>query len=247
MSNTAMSEALRKRYQTILLEAGPDFEACLRQDTSYLARFSGLFLTSVPPVWEAGRRIMVVGRETKGWRVVGGHKPPYQDLEDYLDRALQLHAGFLPKALAGRTERKTRFFHVVRQISALVGSGNIAWANLFCLDWDRGGRRSRMPQPGDPTNYDQVFDVSGLFLKAAIEILEPDAIVFVNGKSSRNILHRHFPIPAEAGRQIGDSSADDLMGFKLEHAECYRTHHPRALRKVVRKALLSDLQSRIPF
>lgn len=61
---------LHQAYFDILKDVNPDFFDKKSINNLNYSGFSGLFVSSTPDIWEAGKRVMVIGRETRGGKLL---------------------------------------------------------------------------------------------------------------------------------------------------------------------------------
>src|SRR5262249_16896585 len=93
---------------------------------------------------------------------------------------------------------------------------SVHWGNLFCLS--HAG--------GSPTNskaFHAVRELSAQLLRAQIEFVDPDVILFTTGHVYDEYVHSCFPDRASS-RVIKKRC---LWEFRVGRARCYRTSHPR--------------------
>lgn len=150
---------LHQAYMDILKDVNPAFFDKKNIDDVTYSGFSGLFVSSTPEVWEAGKRIMVVGRETRGWKIIDDDHP-YVSLDAYITRAIQIQKNFLSCYIEKKHDRKSSFFNFLRDVGAIVGTGNVAWANLFCCDWKKS-----IPTKKNTIHYNDILKISESLLK----------------------------------------------------------------------------------
>ena len=200
-----------------------------KSESSDHSKLSGLFVTTSPAQWEKGKRILVVGRETRGWNVITEQKP-YTDLPSYLAEAMEKQKKFLSKYIEKKKDRGFTFYNFLRDLGSQFGTGNIGWANLFCFDWN-----GSTPSQKDTSNYETIKELSGLLLKAAIQNMEPDIIIFANGSSSAKVRREFFPVSGE--QAASPAPWVNYLEQKIEKIElesfvlygkikCYRINHP---------------------
>lgn len=210
-----------KNYDEDLLNKNPDSLAH--------SDLSGLFVTASPAQWEKGKRILVVGRETRGWNVVNENKP-YTDLQSYIKEAMEKQQNFLLKHIEKKNDPGSTFYNFLRDLGSHFGNGNIGWANLFCFDW-----KGSTPNQKSTPNYETIKELSGLLLKAAIQDMEPDIIIFANGSSSAQVRREFFPLSGKAA--VCSSPWINYLDQKIKKPElqsfvlygkikCYRINHP---------------------
>lgn len=182
-------------------------------------RLSGLFLSSLPTDFaQASYRVMIVGMEPKKWR--DEHCPFKKQEVPTLDgvlAAMKVHRDFLTQR-AG-PHRFLQFFNQTRkQLQTNLPGKQVAvvWANLFCVSEAAGS-------PIRSAHFDQIQAVSTKLLKAQIEVVSPDAIIFTTGWRYDQYLRSGFP--ERQGSQA--LSPKRLWMFRLGKTLCLRTSHPR--------------------
>ncbi|WP_150747619.1 hypothetical protein [Pseudomonas fluorescens] len=133
----------------------------------------------------------------------------------------------LARHLPGPPDKGASYFNLLRSLASDHGSDGIAWANLFGFAWN-GKSPMRWP------NFPMLLDISERLLKAQIEILKPDIIIFANGASSARFRRKYFPHTGEhsvctnlADYREQDIANDQLWQFHLNGTiQCYRIQHP---------------------
>lgn len=192
---------------------------------------SGIFLSTVGDGYaNATNKIMIVGCETAGWSIL----PPAgrDDMDDYIARSMGKHRRFLDKQLQSRNARGYTFHNFIRSMTRKSGADGLVYSNLFCFDWKQG---SPMKHPRFP----EIKQHSQALLKAQIDVLQPDIIIFANGMNTANCRREYFPTeePGQVctngrdhvGAGIG---RDHLWEFDLRgRIRCFRIHHPSARSK----------------
>ena len=206
------------------------------QERTLYKGLSGLFLSSAPDGYEhAKNRIMVVGRETRGWNVL--KNDPYDGLEDYIRRSVALHSSFQKSQQSRPLAKGCTFFNFMRAVAETSGRDGLIWANLFCFDFNRTN-----PMLGP--HADIVKHYSELLLKAQIEALKPDIVIFANGASSAKVRAAYFPYKGMErvcfnSRNFTDHGISEKQLWTFEMADglqSYRIQHPSAFSKQARAA-----------
>ncbi|MFT8542019.1 hypothetical protein [Acetobacter sp.] len=224
--NTTIDAKLYQSYFDIVKTCNE--ELFTKKSKDYL-KLSGLFVTASPTQWKLGKRILVVGRETRGWNVIN-EKKPYTDLPSYLAEAMDKQKKFLAKYIEEKKDKGFTFYNFLRDLGNQFGTGNIAWSNLFCFDWN-----GSTPNQKSTPHYKAIKELSGLLLKAAIQNLDPDIIIFANGSSSAKVRREFFPINGEPAATPApwvnylDQKIEkiELQSFVLYgKIKCYRINHP---------------------
>ena len=230
-------QALTRAYSEILSELPRHWLDRSRAHEPEFAKLSGLFLPGTSSAYEqAPRRIMVVGRETRLWNVVT-NQAPFLHLDEYVQRAMAKQQAHLARHLPGAPDKGASYFNLLRSLASDHGFEGIAWANLFGFAWN-GKSPMRWP------NFPMLLDISERLLKAQIEILKPDTIIFANGASSARFRRKYFPHTGEHSvctnladyREQGIAN-DQLWQFHLNGTiQCYRIQHPSSISAASRRA-----------
>lgn len=216
-----------------------------RKHDADFAHLSGLFLPGICAGFEqAPKRIMVVGRETRQWDVI---KPgsPYLDLDEYIQRAMNIQQECFFKRIRSKADRGESFFNFLRKLHQPDGSTSIAWANLFSFAWRRGS-------PMRWKHFETLKALSKSLLEAQLNILRPDIVIFANGASSARIRQEYFPHKGESSvcTDFGDYReqgipVSQLWRFRLlSSVQCYRIQHPSSISassRTARRFLLDEL------
>lgn len=230
-------QALTSAYSGILSELPLHWLDQSRAHEPEFAKLSGLFLPGTSSAYEqALRRIMVVGRETRLWNVVTS-QAPFLHLDEYIQRAMAKQQAHLARHLPRPPDKGASYFNLLRSLAADHGYDGIAWANLFGFAWN-GKSPMRWP------NFSMLLDISEQLLKAQIEILKPNIIIFANGASSARFRRKYFPHTGEHSvctnladyREQGIAN-DQLWQFHLNGTiQCYRIQHPSSISAASREA-----------
>jgi len=230
-------DAIAQAYLPILIDLEQHFLDRSREAEPGFAKLSGLFLPSVPVGFEQARhRIMVVGREPRGWTILKKNEP-FISLDAYVKTALQMHQNYFAHTLPKPADRGASFFNLMRAISKQTGSEGMIWSNLFCASW-AGNSPMTSPQ------FKTIRRYSELLLKKQIELFQPQTIIFANGASSVQVRRAFFPYEGEFSvcSEFGNYTAngipqDHLWRFRLNgNIQCYRIQHPSNRRKEARAA-----------
>lgn len=180
---------------------------------------SGIFLPSVSDSYvQSSRKMMIVGKETKGWARGLKFMSSFDSLEKYVSYLIDRHQDHLL-----RQPVRSKFFQFYREANRRIADDDtnlptaIVWANLFCVDW-HGKSPTNVPAPF----FEQIKQLSKDLLKAQIEILRPDAILFVTGPNYDLYLKEFFEI---TGSTVLEKRA--LWQFAADGIQAYRTNHPQ--------------------
>lgn len=241
----SLTDTLKTEYLKIL--SGYDINFFDRTTVvEGIAGYSDIFLPAAPAEWKSGRRVMIVGRETRGWKRPAS-TGSYDTLERHIDAMVECHTNFSARhGSKNKQNRGETFWNFMRSVGDIVGDGNVAWCNLFCMDF-----KDTMPQPGQPY-YDTVKSLSAQLLKAEINVLQPDVIIFANGGASVLVRREFFPLSGPESvctdwRPVGMFDKTKLERFTLYGSiDCYRINHPSSIsreNRAARTLLLEHLRS----
>jgi hypothetical protein len=213
MTANHLNTQLATRYLDILQDAPL---ASVYPEANVL---SGLFLPSVGEHYlSAQKKVLIVGKETRSWRnrtctIKAGRVASIEAVTIAMDR----HQNFL-KSPPGAS--KFMQFYKAASIALAGGSqylpSTAVWSNLFCVS-----ASSKSPVKAD--SFSHISELSAKLLKAQIEILQPDAIIFTTGAGYDKHLKSFFPVRTDS--HVVEPKA--LWGFKVDGVQCYRTSHPQ--------------------
>jgi len=212
-SRLEVHQALTARYQEIVsLEE-------LRLMASENTKLAGLFVSSVSDEYlSSHRRVMIVGKETRSWSGGLGRVHDFPNINAYLQHAMDGHASYLRKP-----QPTSKFFQFYREVSRqMVGDKHavlprsVAWANMFCLSYEGKSPVRAKDQ------FQKIETLSRDLLRAQIEILKPDVILFVTGPGYDKYLKKFFHI--SNGSVIHKKS---LWSFSADKTPAFRTTHPQ--------------------
>lgn len=231
-------QQLAARYLDILSSLDTALLDKFRPDAGSHAKLSGLFLPSVPPnIQQARHRVMVVGAETAGWKVLNKDER-FTDLPAYIEKAMNRHQYMFESGLNKEKSRGFTFFNFLRSAAKQCGTDGLIYTNLFCFDW-KGGSPIGSPY------FDTIKRYSEQLLKAQIDFFKPDIIIFANGISSASHRREFFPIKGDG--QVCRNSKDYYSQYKItkhhlweftlhDKIRCLRIHHPSAFSKKAQEA-----------
>lgn len=225
-----LQEKLFDRYMSIAEE----HQEFLEKSLSYndLAK---LLLGSVPDEYEqAPNKILIVGRETKGW---------LKSLNDFqydkngIKRSMDESKDFVRDQLKEKKKdtRGKSFFNFVRDVAKKSGDNGVLWANIYASDY-KGGHINHIK---DKDMIKEIETISKKIIVAQIEVLNPDIIIFATGNQGIAARRRYFPNSELRERTaIEGYPSKDLWAFKLPDydAQCYRIHHPSSFSNEKRQA-----------
>ena len=148
---------------------------------------------------------------------------------------MAIQQSHLAKELLAPPDKGASFFNLLRALD--LDRDGIAWANLFSFAWN--GK-----SPMRWKNFPILLEISERLLKAQIEILKPNIIIFANGASSARYRQKYFPHKGE--RSVCSAVADyreqgiaieQLWQFQLNgKIQCYRIQHPSSISTASRTA-----------
>jgi hypothetical protein len=180
---------------------------------------SGIFLPSVSESYlRSPRKVMIVGKETRGWAHGLKFMSSFDSAEQYIDFLVQKHQAFLLSQPGN-----SKFFQFYREAHRSMPNGStesptgIIWANLFCLSWHKKSP-TKVPAPF----FEKIKQISRDLLTAQIEILKPDAIMYVTGPSYDSYLKELFEI-----KESIVLKKRALWQFQVNGIQAYRTNHPQ--------------------
>lgn len=195
---------------------------------------SGIFAGSVcESYFNGGPRVMVVGREPRGWDegMKDGKKRAGlteasmgSDLKSYLETMMQMHE----KTVCSPSPT-SKFFHfykrVQRDIAKSSVPGSVAWGNLLCISHKKGSAVVGLTKAQD-IHLRKICEWSRALLRAQIEVLQPQFIFFATSPSYDKYLKAFIDID-ETGQNV--HVPKELWQFKANGAHAFRTRHPRVL------------------
>lgn len=185
-------QALQAAYVGILKDLDPAFLDRTAERVQPLAKLSQIFLPSVAPEYfEAPNRIMIVGRETLGWDNQFPNDRPF-DLSAYVETATNWHVEFFKRELAKKDVNKRTFHNFTRRVARRCGGEGVVYSNLYCFSWNKGN-------PAKHPEFETIKRLSGAILKAQIEHLQPQIVIFCCGRARHVVKTRqeHFPLNRE--------------------------------------------------
>lgn len=231
----------QQEYQPLIQAIADDF------DKGHGNGLSDILLGFVPEQYEnAEHKILIVGRETAGWRVnkdtnFAITQYDAQIIEKSMDKSKQWVfdnlEGSHSKDVKGRS-----FFNFVRSVGKKCGNDGILWANTFAVDYKKSTPNTKKL----PKNYKKLFKIikklSKELLQAQIDILQPDYILFVGGQASLSARSAYFPTLTGDGKRLKDdlpiNYLEKFMFDRQDKPICYRTgYHPAYYERNAQRAL----------
>lgn len=180
---------LRGTYLSILKDVNQSmFDQSLNPIDDPKRRLSGLFLASEPDnYWESKNKVMIIGAETCAWYVLGDK----EYTGDYIDSAMQTQKDFFYPFL-DKPSTKIKFYNFAKSVADKSVKDGIIYSNLFCLSWKKGSPTK--PLKNNREFFNEILSLSIKLLKAQINYLKPDVIIWVNGVSTASYRKMVFPM-----------------------------------------------------
>ena len=235
-----LQEKLFERYMSIAEE----HQEFLEKSLSY-KDLSKLLFGSISDEYEqAPNKILIIGRETKGWLKSCND---FQYNGNGIKRSMNKSKAFVQNQLKeGRKDTRGKsFFNFVRDIANKSGKNGILWANIYAFDY-KGGHINQIK---DKETIKEIETISKKIIIAQIEVLNPDIVIFATGNQGIDARRRYFPnSELRECTAIEGYPSKDLWAFKLPEyeAQCYRIHHPSSFhseKKHAREKLINLLPS----
>lgn len=184
--------------------------AVLRQFEGKDDELAGIFLPSAP---EERMPLMIVGMETRKWN---GHFSAVRngEIRNYIESSMSLHRKYL--TLPTKCSSFGRF-HLHAASTLGYERGQIGWGNLLAVSY-------RKTSPVRSAAFAPILELSGVLLRKQLEIIKPEAVIFVCGWRYDSYLKQSL------GGLITDSNVmtpKSLWEFKVGESTCFRTSHPR--------------------
>jgi hypothetical protein len=184
--------------------------AVLRQFEGKDDDLAGIFLPSAP---EERMPLMIVGMETRKWN---GHFSAVRngEIRNYIESSMSLHRKYL--TLPTKRSSFGRF-HLHAASTLGYERGQIGWGNLLAVSY-------RKTSPVRSAAFAPILELSGVLLRKQLEIIKPEAVIFVCGWRYDSYLKQSL------GGLITDSNVmtpKSLWKFKVGESTCFRTSHPR--------------------
>lgn len=179
---------------------------------------SGVFLPCPAETYYASKpRVLVVGQETRGWRNKTCSLRATNQVRD-ADVAASMQAAW---EFASHGARRSKFMQFYRQVSAQVSPGTrdaVVWSNQFCVSFESGSP-VRLPH----AIFHVVKELSYDLLRAQLDILQPQVVIFTTGPTRDKYLKECFP----HYQTVKVFEPRRLWHFKIGEIHCLRTSHPR--------------------
>jgi hypothetical protein len=233
-TSTELTQNLSERYHDILQDLDSSYFD--KHHENHPEGLSGLFLTSIPENYHGAKnKIMIIGRETKSWGWFDNDAKNYSDLKDFIHKSMKEHQHFLNKKLNDKNSKGRGFHNFTRTVAKKCGQDGIIYSNLFCFSWNE-------KIPSECSHFETIKKYSEQLLKAQIEILEPEIIIFANGLTKESVECRREFFPLELcvnGKDYSDQGIANkqLWEFDLyQKIHCFRIQHPSSFSKDSMKA-----------
>lgn len=189
-----LQELLLNKYVEILNK--PEHQNLLRAISNKDNKLSNIHLGFVPEHYEsAEHKILIVGRETRSWY---DSKKFDEYHAENVRQLMSLSKDFIWRNLTGDLKRNTKgatFFNFVRNVAKRSGNEGILWANIFAVDY-----KTKHPKHSDW--FEDIKTLSCKLLRAQIEILKPQIILFVSGDGGVAARRECFPDLSGSGQGI---------------------------------------------
>ena len=224
--NLDVEMLLVKRYQDIFKENQEIIDALLSN-----SNLSKIHLGFVPDDFKKKKhRILIVGRETRGWELK--HLKKYD--QSSVDQLMSLSKYWVKRNLEKSdlvNKRGRCFFNFFRKVSQENPNASILWANIFCVSY----KKSNPSKIDTKSVFANIKKISESLLKAQIEILQPNIIIFASGLDNQAIIARrdYFKDGLKPSGKSAVSGLDKkyleqfyFSGNYDEGILCYRTVHP---------------------
>ena len=232
-----MNTALIEKYSTILKDIDERFLDPDKKTSPNYAHLSGLFLPSVSDKYfEAKNKIMIVGRETKAWNVLT-KEHSFTNIDNYISDSVEKHKRFFASQLHKKNSKGAAFHNFTRSIANKCGESGLIYSNLFCFSFKKSN-------PANSELFHDIMNYSEQLLKAQIETLKPDVIIFANGSSTAKYRRMMFPIdgPDCVCSNFNDYVHEGIENIQLwsfdlyKNIKCYRIMHPSSYSKDAMKS-----------
>ena len=236
-----LQEVLLNKYVEILNK--PEHQNLLRAISNKDNKLSNIHLGFVPEHYEsAEHKILIVGRETRSWY---DSKKFDEYHAENVRQLMSLSKDFIWRNLTGDLKRNTKgatFFNFVRNVAKRSGNEGILWANIFAVDY-----KTKHPKHSDW--FEDIKTLSCKLLRAQIEILKPQIILFVSGDGGVAARRECFPDLSGSGQGINGLNKGKLEKFSFEGDKeiiCYRAPHPSTRNREGRRALKVLVEELLP-
>lgn len=217
---------LVKKYQDIFKENQNIIDSLLSNPD-----LSKIHLGFVPDEFKYKKyRILIVGRETKGWNLKSVEKYDQSSVFQLM-KLSKSHVINNLKESHSINKKGRRFFNFFRKVAQENPNASILWANIFCVSY----KKSNPSKIYTKSIFENIKKLSESLLKAQIEILKPNIIIFASGLDKSAILARRDYFKGD----LKPSGKSAVLGLDKKYLEqfyfsgnydqdilCYRTVHP---------------------
>lgn len=210
MNASEINEELAREYLRIL-------ESYLPEISKHPEKLSGVFFPKVSENYSTSHtKIMLVGKETRGWLKPLSTALPIEDASEYVRANMDAQSAFLLNP-----SKRSQFLQYYREVSKTASgvkqyTPTAIWSNLFCMSF-------KSKSPTKSKAFAGIKKLSKELLHAQIRILKPDVILFTTGTTYDKYLRAFFR-DRTASKPIVPKQ---LWSFKVEDIQCYRTSHPQ--------------------
>ena len=229
--NLDVKMLLVKKYQDIFKETQEIIDALLSN-----SNLSKIHLGFVPDDFKKKKhRILIVGRETRGWDLKYLEKYDQNSVYQLMDLSKSWVIRNLERSDSVNKKGKC-FFNFFRKVSQENPNASILWANIFCVSY----KKSTPSKIDTKSVFANIKKISESLLKAQIEILQPNIIIFASGLDTQAILARRDYFKNDlkpSGKSVVpglDKKYLEQFHFLENYGEdilCYRTVHPSSRTK----------------
>lgn len=189
-------------------------------------RHSQLFLPYFDPKWSLGKKIVVIGRETKAW----GTKDNIEDRTSEI--AIQNNlTRYVNTYNRSKINGKKGFWHFMNSLSHCM-SEDIIWLNLYALDY---ARSSRNYNTKNSPYFNQLRELSKELLIHQLTVIQPEVIVIACGvdATARKLRDEIFLNKSSVPYDAQNSNLWKFLASDFGDIPCYRIHHPASRKKKV--------------
>lgn len=222
--DSSLREKLENRYANIL-----DNHVSLVEKICSSGNWSNIHLGFVPDGYSnvpENRRILVIGRETRGWFSEKNYqKYGLAEVKYMVDKSKEY---FDKTANPKKTGKGKTFFHFIRKLTRNFNEKGILWGNLYAFDFKKGDPKKN----NEGISILELEMLSAELLKAQIEILKPRIIIFATGNGGVDSRKRMFNLDFSGKDEFYDKSGNLLpkkyveffkFSEQAEHNEIYST------------------------
>jgi len=178
-------------------------------------------------------KIMYVGKETNHWlthQKIDIAQRGVNGLINDLEQGLNFNRiiSRYDKRMSDKENwKKVEFFKQYKNIKDQLisdedGSASVVWNNLLKMAYDRGKGYSKTSK----NHSKKLSKLSKDLFLGELEILKPDAVIFVTGHTYDSVIKDYFEPITDEEVEIKKR----LWKFKYKNIFCYRTVHPHYMK-----------------